>query len=83
VNAATVLRGVLDELAGGDVETVLVTLEDLWGELEPQNVPGTSGEGARNWVRRARYGIEEMFELQEVRDALERVALLRARGGNA
>ena len=58
-----VLRACLDDMASVDAETVLVTLEDLWGELEPQNVPGTSGEDAANWRRRARYSLEQMFEL--------------------
>ncbi len=31
---------------------VLATLEDLWLEMEPQNVPGTTTD--RNWRRRAR-----------------------------
>jgi 4-alpha-glucanotransferase len=75
-----VLRASLDELAEGDVETVLVNIEDLWGELEPQNVPGTSGADALNWRRRARHGLEQMFELAEVRDALRHIDGLR---GNA
>jgi 4-alpha-glucanotransferase len=71
---------VLDELAGGGAETVLVTLEDLWGELEPQNVPGTSGEDAANWRRRARYSLEEMFELPGVRETLTHIDGLRQQG---
>jgi 4-alpha-glucanotransferase len=75
-----VLGACLDELAEGDAETLLVNIEDLWGELAPQNVPGTSGEGARNWGRRARYGLEEMFGLPEVHDTLRRIDGLRTRG---
>jgi 4-alpha-glucanotransferase len=78
-----VLRGILDELAAGDVETLLVNVEDLWGELEPQNVPGTSGEGSHNWVRRARYALDELFALPAVRDTLERIDDLRREGGPA
>ncbi|HEY1479012.1 MAG TPA: 4-alpha-glucanotransferase [Gaiellales bacterium] len=79
-DAASVLRACLDELAVGDVETVLVNVEDLWDELEPQNVPGTSGEDALNWRRRARHGIEQMFELPEVRDTLRHIDGLREQG---
>ncbi len=82
-DAASVLLGCLEELALGDAETLLVNLEDLWGELEPQNVPGTSGEGSRNWCRRARYGLEEMFELPEVRDELRHIHDLRRQGAPA
>ncbi|MEO9174867.1 MAG: 4-alpha-glucanotransferase, partial [Gaiellales bacterium] len=78
-----VLRASLDELAAGDVETVLVNIEDLWGELEPQNVPGTSGADALNWRRRARYGLEQMFELAEVRDTLRQIDGLRKQGISA
>jgi 4-alpha-glucanotransferase len=75
-----VLRASLEELAAGDVETVLVNIEDLWGELEPQNVPGTSGADALNWRRRARHGLEQMFELAEVRDTLHQIDVLRKQG---
>ena len=77
------LGACLDELAGGDAETLLVNLEDLWGELAPQNVPGTSGEGALNWGRRARYGLEELFARPEVHDTLRRIDGLRTRGTHA
>jgi 4-alpha-glucanotransferase len=76
----TVLRACLDDMAALDDETVLVTLEDLWGELEPQNVPGTSGEHAKNWRRRARHSLEEMFELPEVRETLLQIDDLRQQG---
>ena len=73
------LRGILDELAAGEVETLLVNVEDLWDELEPQNVPGTSGEGAHNWVRRARHGSRSCSRGPAVRDTLERIDDLRRR----
>jgi 4-alpha-glucanotransferase len=78
--ADAVLRACLDDLASLDVETVLVTLEDLWGELEPQNVPGTSGEHAVNWRRRARVSLEEMFDLPGVRETLHHIDGLRQQG---
>ena len=78
--AEAVLRACLADIASLDVETVLVTLEDLWGELEPQNVPGTSGEDAVNWRRRARYRLEEMFALAGVRDTLLHIDGLRQQG---
>lgn len=39
-------------LAAGRARMVVVNLEDLWGETEPQNVPGTTTERP-NWRRRA------------------------------
>jgi 4-alpha-glucanotransferase len=37
---------------------VLLNLEDLWAETEPQNVPGTLPEA--NWTRKSRLTLEEM-----------------------
>jgi 4-alpha-glucanotransferase len=75
-----VLRACLADLASLDAETVLVTLEDLWGELEPQNVPGTSGEHALNWRRRARHSLEQMFDVPGVRETLLHIDGLRQQG---
>lgn len=49
--AALALRGCLLHLASGAADLVLIDLEDLWGEREPQNRPGT-GAGGANWRRR-------------------------------
>jgi 4-alpha-glucanotransferase len=46
-------------LADSDAAIVLVTLEDLWGEPLPQNLPGTGSEEP-NWRRRARHTLEEL-----------------------
>jgi 4-alpha-glucanotransferase len=80
-DAVSVVRACLDELAAGNAETLLVNVEDLWGELEPQNVPGTSGEGARNWGRRARYSLEQMHPA--LREALGHLDGLRQEGAAA
>lgn len=55
-----VLRGALACLAQSPAGLVLVNLEDLWGELKPQNVPGTSEAERPNWVRRARRSLAEI-----------------------
>ncbi|MBC7644087.1 MAG: 4-alpha-glucanotransferase, partial [Thermoleophilia bacterium] len=47
-------------LAAGDADAVIFNLEDLWGELEPQNVPGTTSQEAPNWQRKALRPIEEI-----------------------
>ena len=49
------LRAILVHLAGGPARLVLVDLEDLWLEREPQNRPGTGpaeGNFRRRWARR-------------------------------
>ena len=47
------------ELANSEAPWFVVSLEDLWGERLPQNVPGTSTERP-NWRRRAKYGLDEV-----------------------
>jgi 4-alpha-glucanotransferase len=60
-DARSVLAARLKYLARSDAEVVLVNLEDLWIETEPQNTPGTTGERA-NWRRKMRLTLEECFE---------------------
>ena len=51
-SAAMALRACLIHLARSPADLVLVDLEDLCGERQPQNRPGTGTEAA-NWRRRA------------------------------
>ncbi len=73
---AGVLRRCLDHLASSPARMVLVNLEDLWGETEPQNVPGTHLERP-NWRRKARLSFEDFSTRPEVVEALRRVDRLR------
>jgi 4-alpha-glucanotransferase len=75
-----VLRGCLSFLASGAARVVVVNLEDLWWETDPQNVPGTGSERP-NWRRRARHTFEEFRTMPEVVDALREIDRLRARSG--
>jgi 4-alpha-glucanotransferase len=68
------LHRLVEILAGSDAEVVLVNLEDLWLEVRPQNVPGTSTERP-NWRRPAAYAVDE---LDAVPAALETLARMRA-----
>ena len=65
-------------LARSRASVVLVNLEDLWAETEPQNVPGTYRERP-NWRRRARYSFETFSRLPAVRRILASVDRLRRR----
>jgi 4-alpha-glucanotransferase len=49
------LQSLLTTLAASDAEIVLINLEDLWGETEPQNVPGVP---ERSWRHKFRLGLE-------------------------
>ena len=72
--AAAVLRAWLERLAASDAALLLVNVEDLWGEVEPQNVPGTI-DG--NWRRRARLTLEQLSDTAAVSGAIEAIDRLR------
>lgn len=73
---ARVAAAVLEHLAAGPAGRLSVNLEDLWGEAEPQNVPGTGAERP-NWRRRAAEDLPEIFHDPAVGEALERIAAKR------
>jgi 4-alpha-glucanotransferase len=79
---ASVLRGCMQWIAAGESDFVLVSLEDLWQETEPQNVPGTWKEKP-NWRRRAAHGLEELDEVPGVRETLLAVDQALRNGGVA
>jgi len=71
------LRGVLRFLGASDAPTVLVALEDLWDELNPQNIPGT-GLDRPNWVHKMRDSLAALADdarLQTDLDVLQRSRL--------
>lgn len=75
-DAGAVLRACCAELSQSNAECVIVSLEDLWGESEPQNTPGTDRE-RRNWTRRARLSLERIRTAPPVLAALRQVELGR------
>lgn len=70
------LQGLLRFLAAGPAESLLINLEDLWLETQPQNVPGTSQERP-NWKRKARYRLEDIPTMPAVKTLLRQVSELR------
>ena len=58
-----VLEALLAFLAKSDAEIVLVNLEDLWLETEPQNVPGMPD---RSWRQKFKYTLEQLRGDSEV-----------------
>jgi 4-alpha-glucanotransferase len=64
-----VMMACLRFLGAGPAGVVLVNLEDLWLETEPQNRPGIYGEYP-NWRRKARHSFEAFSALPQVRDIL-------------
>lgn len=59
--AAPLLGGLLDLLGASESPLVLVALEDLWGDHEPQNIPGTLPDRP-NWVHRYPGSVDELLD---------------------
>jgi 4-alpha-glucanotransferase len=74
-----VVRACLALLSASRARVVMASLEDLWSETRPQNVPGTSEEHP-NWRRKARYTFEAFSQMPEVLDTLRGVDRLRKQG---
>ena len=77
--AEAVLPKVLEQMAKSDARAVIVNLEDLWGEPNPQNTPGTGPEQRPNWRRRAKLSLEQMQQDETVVGTLRAVDADRKR----
>ncbi|MFH1087252.1 MAG: 4-alpha-glucanotransferase, partial [Chloroflexota bacterium] len=75
-DAGQLARACLSVLSASAARLVLVNLEDLWQEEQPQNVPGTDKERP-NWQRKARFGLETFCQMPSVRDTLHEMDFLR------
>lgn len=73
---SAVLRGCLRFLATSPAAIVVATLEDLWLEPRPQNVPGTHLEHP-NWRRRAAIGLDELRTTEAFEATLREIDRLR------
>ncbi len=73
-----VLKASLRYLGRSRNRMVIVNLEDLWFEKQPQNVPGTCEERP-NWKRKSRYSIEQITGMREVGEMLEALDNARRR----
>jgi 4-alpha-glucanotransferase len=71
-----VLAATLAWIGAGRSPLVLASLEDLWLEPDPQNVPGTAEPGA-TFRQRAAFGLDELDDVASVKNTLD--ALDRAR----
>jgi 4-alpha-glucanotransferase len=57
----------------------MISLEDLWLERQPQNVPGTSADW-NNWRRRAQLTLDEMLSEPTILERLREIDRLRRTG---
>ena len=74
-----VLRACLAFLGASRARVVLVNLEDLWLETQPQNMPGTQEENP-NWRRKSRYTMEVFTRLPQVVEPLRELDQARRQG---
>ena len=71
-----VLRACLKLLGASPARVLLVNLEDLWLETEPQNLPGIHGRSS-NWRRKASHTFEGFSRMPKLRSTLEEIDTLR------
>jgi 4-alpha-glucanotransferase len=81
VEPRALLAAVLRFLGASPAQIVLVNLEDLWLEMEAQNLPGTRLEYP-NWRRKARFRFEEFRNLPDVVNILAEVNDVRRTSKN-
>ncbi|OGO25375.1 MAG: 4-alpha-glucanotransferase [Chloroflexi bacterium RBG_16_50_9] len=72
----SVLKVCLSFLADSQAQFILVNLEDLWLEMQPQNIPSTVDEYP-NWRQKARYSFEEFCRMPGVLEILDTISGLR------
>jgi len=76
---AALYRAAVRHLAAGPSALLLLSLEDLWGETRPQNVPGTT-DAYPNWRRKATRTLASLEDDPDITGLLASVA--RARGAD-
>lgn len=77
-----VYEAILRRLAASPSLLLLVSLEDLWGETSPQNVPGTSAERP-NWRRRSARAIDDIVSDPAIEGLLREINSIRRQPGSA
>ena len=81
-DSAALTRATLEHLAASPAPTLLVNLEDLWGETRQQNQPGT-GAQRPNWKRKAAKTMTEIETDTTVNETLEAIDRERKEPRNA
>lgn len=77
-----IVASLLEELGESDAAVVVANVEDLWGERDPQNVPGTTSEHP-NFCRPMALSLEEIESDLRVASALDRLDRARRRMAEA
>jgi len=77
---AEVYRATTRLLGASGARWATLSLEDVWGETRPQNVPGTLEAQHPNWVRRAKYGLEQFESVDDITSAVDVMRSARSDG---
>jgi alpha-1,4-glucan:alpha-1,4-glucan 6-glycosyltransferase/4-alpha-glucanotransferase len=72
-----ILRASLQYLAASESRMLMLSLEDLWQEIRPQNIPGTCDEHRPNWRGRARFSLEQIDKNEDIAFLLAEISALR------
>lgn len=75
VGEGDVLENIMRWLAESEAEVVLVNLEDLWGETEPQNVPGVP---EKSWKQIFKLSLDEARKDERVQRILHQIFTSRS-----
>jgi len=70
-----ILKEILKFLASSPAYALLINLEDLWMEVQPQNIPGTNSK--ENWRKKTIYSYEDFNEYNTILGILREVNRLR------
>jgi 4-alpha-glucanotransferase len=81
VDIAELVAACSEFLASSEAALLLVNLEDLWLETQPQNRPGTGAEQP-NWRRKFRLTLEQICDDPTLHDRLNRISRLRRPDGH-
>jgi 4-alpha-glucanotransferase len=73
IDPEDVLCALLAYLGTTRAGVVLASLEDLWLELEAQNVPGTTSDERPNFRRRSAHSLDDLENSDTVSRAVERL----------
>jgi alpha-1,4-glucan:alpha-1,4-glucan 6-glycosyltransferase/4-alpha-glucanotransferase len=74
-----IVNGAHRFLAESDADTLMVNLEDLWHEEQPQNRPGTV-DPEPNWKRRSALSVEQITSDRNIQDQIEAIVRERIKG---
>ncbi len=77
-----IMRAAVKYLAASPARILLLNLEDLWTEVNAQNLPNTTHERP-NWRRKARYSLEDFTSMPVVVEILKEIDGIRKSPGKS